>query len=200
MRPNLSFVVNCLSQYMDQPRQPHHQTALNILHYIKATIGQGLFFPCSNPLDIQAFADVDWATCPDTKCSVTVFCIFIGHSLVSWKSKKQTTISRSSVEAEYRAMVNDTCEIIWLIALLKDLHIHISTSATLFCDNKSVIHIGENPIFHERTKYIVILFVKSRSQELSKLSMFLHQTKLQTCSLRRYNLLSFSICYPRWVF
>lgn len=95
-RLDLSFAVNRLMQYMDKPRQPHHQAALQILHYIKATVGQGLLFPSSSPLDIQAFAGVDWATCPDTRWSVTSFCILIGNSLVSWKSNKQAMISRSS--------------------------------------------------------------------------------------------------------
>lgn len=82
-RPDLSFAVNKLSQYMDKPQIPHHQAALQSLHYIKPTLGQGLFFSASSPRDIQAFVNADWATCPNTRRSVTGFCIFIGNSLVS---------------------------------------------------------------------------------------------------------------------
>ncbi|GKC06685.1 hypothetical protein Tco_0998295, partial [Tanacetum coccineum] len=78
------------------------------------------------------------------------------HSLVSWKTKKQPTISRSSTEAEYRSMAATTCELIWLSFLLKGLHIHVKLPVTLFCDNKSAQHIPANPCFHDRTKHLDI--------------------------------------------
>ena len=91
-----------------------------------------------------------------TRKSLTGYCIFLGHALVSWKTKKQATVSRSSIEAEYRSMATTTCELVWLTYLLKDLHIPVQVPITLFCDNKAAQQIAANPCFHERTKHLDI--------------------------------------------
>ncbi|XP_024031959.1 uncharacterized protein LOC112094680 [Morus notabilis] len=88
-RPDLSYSVNRLKQFLATPRTTHLQGAIRILQYIKKTLGQGLFFPSTSTIQLKAFSDSDWGTCPDTSHSLTSFCIFLGSSLVSWKSKKQ---------------------------------------------------------------------------------------------------------------
>ncbi|XP_019057522.1 PREDICTED: uncharacterized protein LOC109116481, partial [Tarenaya hassleriana] len=107
-RPDITFATHKLSQFLSAPTDIHMQAAQRVVRYLKTNPGQGLFYSASSALRFNAFADADWATCPDTRRSVSGFCIFLGESLISWKSKKQTTVSRSSTEAEYRSLANAT--------------------------------------------------------------------------------------------
>jgi hypothetical protein len=153
-RPEIAYAVSKLSQFLDAPTTEHMLAGLHVLKYLKNNPGQGLFFSSSSSLTLKGFSDSDWGACQDTRRSTTGFCFFLDTSLISWKSKKQSVVSRSSSEAEYRALAQATCEGQWLLYLLKDFHILHPSPIILYCDNKSALHIAANPVFHERTKHI----------------------------------------------
>ena len=155
-RPDIVFTVNILSQFMHAPHLLHMQAATRVLRYIKGSPGQGILFPSSNTLHVTAYTDSDWASCPTTRRSTTGYFIQLGTSPISWRTKKQTTVARSSAEAEYRVMAVTTCELTWLKQLLADFGISHPEPFSLHCDNQSALHIAHNPVFHERTKHIEI--------------------------------------------
>jgi hypothetical protein len=141
---------------MSAPTENHHKAALRVLRYLKQAPGSGLLFPRNSDLQILGFSDADWGGCLDTRRSISGYCFFIGHSLISWKSKKQTTVSCSSAEAEYRALAAATRELQWISYLLRDLSQPCIRQAVLYCDSQSAMHIAANPVFHERTKHLDI--------------------------------------------
>ncbi|KAG6401021.1 hypothetical protein SASPL_137866 [Salvia splendens] len=99
-RPDITFAVNKLSQYLSKPHTGHMLAAEKVLRYLKGTIGHGLHYSTKSDLSLSIFSDADWAACPDTRRSISGFCLFLGTSLISWRSKKQHTVSRSSAEAD----------------------------------------------------------------------------------------------------
>ncbi|KAL0318502.1 UNVERIFIED_CONTAM: putative mitochondrial protein [Sesamum angustifolium] len=119
-------------------------------------MAKGLFFSCCRSMELRAYCDVDWASCKDTRRSLTGYCIFFGHALILSKMKKQTTVSRSTVEEEYRSMGAAACELTWVYNIMQDLQVSIPTPTPFFCDNQAVIHIMANLVCHERTKHLDI--------------------------------------------
>ena len=153
-RPDITFLVNKLCQFSSAPRTSHLNASYRVLQYIKGIVGQGLFYSATPDLTLKGFADADWSSCLDSRRSTTGLSMFLGDSLISWRSKKQDTVSCSSAEAEYRALNSASKEMIWLIKLLNDLKIPRTQTPTLFSDSTTAIYIATNPFFHERTKHI----------------------------------------------
>lgn len=129
---------------------------IRILKYIKGAPGKGLIYEDKGHTQIVGYSDADWAGSPIDRRSTSGYCVLVGGNLISWKSKKQNVVARSSAEAEYKAMVLVTCELIWLKQLLKELQFEEARPMTLICDNQAALHIASNPVFHARTKHIEI--------------------------------------------
>ncbi|XP_019251242.1 PREDICTED: uncharacterized protein LOC109230174 [Nicotiana attenuata] len=155
-RTDIAFVVQVLSQFMHAPKQSHMTAAKRVIRYIKGTPGLGLFMPAEGNMKLTACCDSDWGVCVETRRSVTGYVIKFGEALISQKSKKQGTVSRSSVEAEFRSMATTVAEVTWLTGLFRELNIEVEVPIHLFCDSKAAIQIAVHPIFHERTKHIDI--------------------------------------------
>ena len=140
---------------MHAPTASHMTTVKQILRFLKGTIKYGLLFR-PGPFSLQAFCDADWAGSPYDRRSTSGFCVFLGPNPMSWSSKKQPTVARSSTEAEYRCLAQTAAEVTWLCSLLRDLHIPLSSIPLIWCDNVSAISLTFNPVFHAQTKHIEI--------------------------------------------
>jgi hypothetical protein len=155
-RPDIAYAVHLVSQFMITPRSVHYAAVLRILRYVKGTLFHGLHFSSHSTLDLRIYSDADWAGDPTYRRSTTGYCFLLGDSLISWRSKKQSVVARFSTEVEYRALANTTSELLWLRWLLHDMGVSQTSSSPIFCDNRSVIQIAHNDVFHERTKNIEV--------------------------------------------
>ncbi|GKB87010.1 ribonuclease H-like domain-containing protein [Tanacetum coccineum] len=127
-----------------------------VLRYVRGTLDYGLQLFSSPTTDLVAYSDADWAGCPTTRRSTSGYCVFLGNNLLSWSSKRQPTLSRSSAEAEYHGVANAVAETCWIRNLLRELHSPLSSATLVYCDNVSVVYLSCNPVQHQRTEHIEI--------------------------------------------
>jgi histone deacetylase 1/2 len=168
-RPDLSFVVNKVCQFLHSPTTAHWSAVKRILRYVKGTLAMSLKLRKSSSTLVSAFSDADWAGCVDDRRSTGGFVVFFGPNLVSWSARKQPTVSRSSTKAEYKALANAMAEMMWIQRLLTELGIPHSKVARLWCDNIGTKYLSANPVFHARTKHIEIDFHFIRERVAQKL-------------------------------
>lgn len=166
-RPDISFSVSVVSQFMHAPKEEHLEAVYRILKYLKNSPGQGLLFKKGGELTVEAYTDADWAGSVTDRRSTSGWCTLVGGNLVTWRSKKQSVVARSSAEAEYRAVAQGMCELLWLRRLLDELKVIPVTPMKLYCDSKAAISIANNPVQHDRTKHIEIdrHFIKEKLEE-----------------------------------
>ncbi|XP_051196547.1 uncharacterized mitochondrial protein AtMg00810-like [Lolium perenne] len=153
-RPDLSFAVNKVCQYLHAPREPHWTAVKRILRFVKLTVCHGLTLRSTPDTLVSAFSDADWAGNSDDRRSTGGYAIFYGGNLIAWNARKQATVS----ESEYKAVANATAEIIWVQSLLKELNFSSARVPILWCDNIGATYLSSNPVFHARTKHIEVDF------------------------------------------
>ncbi|CAH9130601.1 unnamed protein product [Cuscuta epithymum] len=156
-RPDITYVVHLVSQFMHAPCTTHLFAVKRIFRYLQGTLDHGLWLqPTSRATCVIAYSDADWAGCPDTSRSTTDFPLFLGSNLVSWKSKKQPTVSKSSTEAEYRAIAYTVKDTLHVRSVLFELGYPVTAPVQLFCDNIYAYYLTANPVQHARSKHIQI--------------------------------------------
>lgn len=149
---------------MHAPSVTHWSALKRVLRYLKGTIHFGLFLNRNAKFNLSAFSDSDWGGDRDTGRSTTGYIIYLGSNPISWKSSKQKSVSRSSSEAEYKAVANAASEVLWINQLLQELSIRASSPPIIYCDNTGAQYLSSNPVFHSRMKHISLdyHFVRER--------------------------------------
>ncbi|KAA0043290.1 hypothetical protein IC582_028945 [Cucumis melo] len=162
-RPDISFVVSVVNQFMQAPYEEHMEAIKRILRYLKTTPGKRLFRKTDRKT-IEAYTNLDWVGSVINRKPSSGYCTFVWGNLVTWRIKKQSVVVRSNAEAENRAMSLGICEEIWLQKVLFNLHQECETLLMLFCDSKATISIANDLVQHDRTKHVEIdrHFIKER--------------------------------------
>lgn len=157
-RPDIMFAASLLSRYMQEPSQIHFGAAKRVLRYLQGTLDYGILYKAAESSKLIGYTDSDWAGCLDDMKSTSAYVFSLGSGACSWASKKQSVVAQSTAEAEYIAAAKATSQAIWLRRILEDIGEKQEKGTTLYCDNKSAIAIGKNPVNHERTKHIAIKY------------------------------------------
>lgn len=163
-RPDISYAVNKLSQYMHAPTTDHWTAVKRVLRYLAGTASHGLYFSSQNPSSLHAYSDADWTGDIDDFVSTNAYIIYLSRHPISWSSKKQKRVAQSSTEAEYRSVVNTSAEIRWICSLLKELSININGPPVIYCDNVGATYLCANPVFHSRMKHLALDYHFIRNQ------------------------------------
>ena len=167
-RPDIAAAVGILSQYMSAPSYDHWSGVKRVLRYIKGTLQHGIIFSTNNTNDLIGHSDADWAGDSDTRRSTSGYTFHLGQSLISWSSRKQVTVAKSSTEAEYVALSCATQEAVWLRRLLNDIQCPQNSATLINEDNQGAIELSKNSKHHSRTKHIDTSFHFIRERVVSK--------------------------------
>ncbi|XP_025693090.1 uncharacterized mitochondrial protein AtMg00810-like [Arachis hypogaea] len=196
-RPEICYSVNKLSQFVQAPLESHWKLVKRVLRYLSGTSSYGLHLKRETSLGITTYSDSDWAGDPDDRKSTSGYCIFLGTNLISWTSKKQTVVARSSTEAEYRSMAEAVAELTWIKTMMRELLHPLPEAPMLYCDNLSAVLLAANPILHSKSKHFEIDlhfvrdFVNSKAIQVSHIPGSVQVADILTKAIPSENLLHF---------
>ena len=154
-RPDIMFSVCLCARFQSNPKETHMVAAKRIMKYLSGTTDMGLWYPKGSSCNLVGYSDSDFAGCKVDRKSTSGTCHLLGNSLVSWASKKQSSVALSTAEAEYVAAGSCCAQILWLKQQLLDFGVSLD-HILIKCDNTSAISITKNPVQHSRTKHIEI--------------------------------------------
>jgi len=152
---------------MHSPSKEHMKVVTQVLRYLKSSPGKGILFKKGENLKIKRYTDADWARSIEDRRSTSGYFTFMGGNLVTWRSKKQEVVARSSAEAEYRGMAKAICELLWIRNLMQELLVEQTNAMKLYCDSKAACDIAHNLVQHDRTKHVEVdrYFIKEKLEE-----------------------------------
>jgi hypothetical protein len=157
-RLDICFAMNTFSQFQVEPRRVHPVATKHVMRYLKGTLDYGLSYDGDHDFTLSGYTDADWAGSVADKKSTSECCFSLGSAMISWKSRKQSSISLGTAEAEYIVACSASCEAIWLRKLLIGLFDLEMKAITILCDNQSCIKMTKNHVFHDRSKHIEIRY------------------------------------------
>ena len=156
-RPDIQFSVCLCARFQASPRTSHRQAVKRIFRYLKYTPDLGLWYAASSTLTLHGFSDADFAGCRLDRKSTSGQCQFLGSSLVSWSSRKQSSVAQSTTEAEYVAAASCCSQLLWIMYTMRDFGLSF-THVPLLCDSTSAISVAKNPVLHSKTKHIEVRY------------------------------------------
>ncbi|PHT63548.1 hypothetical protein T459_32598 [Capsicum annuum] len=166
----------------------HWKVAKRVQQYLKETASSGLRIFQNSDSNLYMYADADWAGDPNNRISTSSYILFFGPNIVSWSSRKQRAVVRSSTEEEYKSVANAFVEITWVQNLLHELHVTIPKMPTIYCDNVRVTYLSHYPVFHTHMKHIAVDFVYVRDQ--------VHTHRVYVTQTHAYNQLADTFTKP----
>lgn len=197
-RPDIMFAASLLSRYMKEPSQIHFRAAKRVLRYLQGTLDYGVLFTVVEKSRLIGYTDSDWAGCLDDMKSTTSYVFSLGSGICSWASKKQNVVAQSTAEAEYIVAAKAASQAVWLRRILEDIGEKQEEGTKLYCDNKSAIAIGKNPVSHDRTKHIAIKYHFIReSIEKGEVALEYCRTEEQLVDILTKALPQEKFCYLR---
>ena len=167
-RLDIMHAVGIVGRFQPNPKETHLQAVKRIFKYLQGTQNYGLWYPKDTNLTLHAYTDADWAGSVDDRKSTSGGAFFMGSRLVSWFSKKQSSIALSTAEIEYVAAVSCCTQLLWTMQKLQDIQITCTPPISIQCDNTSAISISKNLVMHSKTKHIPIKYHFLREQVLKQ--------------------------------